>query len=479
MEPNISSQSISSTVLPRAHNAVLYLTPLTQNLDLASSEGQQWRVWRSRFSSGFSSKNITAMLPSILEEVAIFRDILLAKAGENNTWGPVFPLEALTTNLTFDVIGRATLGIRLHEQTREPGPLRRALLDQLTHCLFDYNILTLGRILSPIRHWKMARNTRIMRKFLLPHVVSRLESPRSALNDRATIVDFAVEEYNEEATPQEENKPKLSDEEFIETVIAQLKLFLFAGHDTTATSICWVLHCLAKDPAAADLVRAEHDAVLGAGTHETMERLQASPHLLNQLPYTLACIKEALRLWPSVGPIRDGSSSFSFAVPGASVPFPTEGFMIWDGIRAAMRWEHLWVRPLEFIPERWLASPGDPLYPKKNAWHPFGLGFRNCIGQELALVEIKAVLTLVMRDLDIDCGWEEWDALRCAGSQNQRSKRKKLIRFDSINKGPKYAVDGHRCYQVGLGTPHTKAGMPVHVKRRSSPIRHVGSQASN
>jgi len=93
------------------------------------------------------------MLPSILEEVVIFRDILLAKAGENNnTWGPVFQLEALTTNLTFDVIGRATLGIRLDEQTRAaPSLLRRALLDQLTHCLFDYNILTLANILSPIR----------------------------------------------------------------------------------------------------------------------------------------------------------------------------------------------------------------------------------------------------------------------------------------------------------------------------------------
>jgi cytochrome P450 len=76
-------------------------------------------------SPGFGSKNITAMLPSILEEVVIFRDILLAKAGENNTWGPVFQLEALTTNLTFDVIGRATLGIRLDEQTRAAPSLLR------------------------------------------------------------------------------------------------------------------------------------------------------------------------------------------------------------------------------------------------------------------------------------------------------------------------------------------------------------------
>jgi cytochrome P450 len=283
----------------------------------------------------------------------------------------VFQLEALATNLTFDVIGRAALGIRLDEQTRAPGPLRRALLDQLTHCLFDYNILTLGKILSPIRQWKMARNTRVMRQFLRPHVIRKLQGSGSARTghdsptEGTTIVDFAVKEWNEEAALKEGPYSKRRDGEFIDIVIAQLKLFLFAGHDTTATSICWVLRCLAKHPGAATLVRAEHDAVLGAGTEETMKRLRASPRMLHQLPYTLACVKEALRLWPSVGPIRDGSSSFSFTVPGTSVSYPTEGFMIWDGIRAVMRWEHLWVRPLDFIPERWLASPGDPLYQRK------------------------------------------------------------------------------------------------------------------
>jgi len=99
--------------------------------------------------------------------------------------------------------------------------------------------------------------------------------------------------------------------------------------------------------------------------------------------------------------------------------------MIWDGIQAVMRRERLWVRPLDFLPERWLASPGDPLYPEKYAWHPFGLGPRSCIGRELALVEIKAVLALVVRDLDIDCVWEGWDAQRCEGYLSPKKKLKK------------------------------------------------------
>jgi len=243
----------------------------------------------------------------------IFRDILLAKAGENNTWGPVFQLEALTTNLTFDVIGRATLGIRLNKQTRAaPSLLRRALLDQLTHYLFDYNILTLAKILSPIRQWKMARNTRIMRQFLRPHIISsklqgggsdsaHTAGRDSPLEESDTVVDFAVKEWNKEAALlQHEGGPypkRLDADEFIDTVIAQLKLFLFTGHDTTATSIYWVLHCLAKHPGAAASVCAEHDVVLGeAGTNETIQRLRASPRVLHQLPYTLACVKGALRL---------------------------------------------------------------------------------------------------------------------------------------------------------------------------------------
>jgi len=398
-------------VLAKLANVVKFLYPLTQNLDILTSEGDRWRVWRSRFNPGFSSKSLTALIPTILEETVVFRDILRAKAGKDGGWGDVFPLEPLATNLTFDVIGRAALDIRLHEQTRGPGLLQQAMIDQLSQGVFEYNLWTLPTRLNPIRLWKIARNTRTMREALLPSIYARLESSVATKPSAKakTIVDLAVREFLQEDAGKG-NQAKV-DDAFIDIVLSQLKIFVFAGQDVTSTSICWAIHCLAKYPSAAAKVRAEHDTILGTNLDDVVPKLQASPHLLNQLTYTLAFVKETLRMYPGVGPVRGGTRDFNFDVPG-SEPYPTEGFMILDAVRATSRAEHIWVRPNEFLPERFTASPGDPLYPPKNAWHPFGLGPRNCIGQELALSELKVVLALVARELDIDCAWDKWDIVQ-------------------------------------------------------------------
>ncbi|KAK4447826.1 cytochrome P450 [Podospora aff. communis PSN243] len=450
IDPAMATQGVTNhQQLQKVENMLRILHPLAQNLDILTTHGPQWRVWRSRFNPAFSSKSITALVPALLEEAVVFRNILRSKVGKDGSWGDVFPLEPLTTNLTFDVIGRAALDVRLDEQLRGPGPLQKALVDQLAQGVFEANIWTIPKRLNPIRWWKIARNNKTMRSVLLPSIFSRLESSMAtepSLKPK-TIVDLAVREFLREA-PTKGTQLKV-DDAFIDTVLAQLKIFIFAGHDVTSTTICWAFHCLAKFPEKAAKMRAEHDAVLGTDLEQVVARIHASPHILNQLPYTLAFIKETLRLFPGVGPVRGGVPNFNFDVPGG-VPHPTKGFMILDAVRATSRAEHIWMRPDDFLPQRFLVAPDDPLYPPKNAWHPFGLGPRGCIGQELALTEVKVVLALVVRELEIDCAWEKWDALKGT------SKEVAL----------KETIEGDRCYQSGPNTPHTKEQMPVHVRLR-------------
>jgi len=56
----------------------------------------------------------------------------------------------------------------------------------------------------------------------------------------------------------------------------------------------------------------------------------------------------------------------------------------------------------EFIPERWYSKP--ELLLNKDAFAPFSLGVYGCIGKQLAYMEIRTVITLLVLNFDIRFG---------------------------------------------------------------------------
>jgi cytochrome P450 len=128
--------------------------------------------------------------------------------------------------------------------------------------------------------------------------------------------------------------------------------------------------------------------------------------------------------------------------------FPTEHCQVWIVHEALHRNPAYWPEPDSYIPDRWLASPEDPLYPVKGAWRAFEIGPHNCIGQTLAMTEIKIVLVLVLREFSIKPTYEEWDRL-------------------NPTKGVKTAR-GERAYQVagGGGGQHSADRYPCRVEVR-------------
>ncbi|MCJ1428252.1 hypothetical protein MMC29_006160 [Sticta canariensis] len=91
---------------------------------------------------------------------------------------------------------------------------------------------------------------------------------------------------------------------------------------------------------------------------------------------------------------------------------PNRGCVVWGDHQGVHHNPKHWQYPYDFIPERWLVPEGDPLYPPKYAWRPFEHGPRNCIGQQLALTEIKIILVLTVRELLISDAYREWDTLK-------------------------------------------------------------------
>ena len=224
-----------------------------------------------------------------------------------------------------------------------------------------------------------------------------------------SVMDLALTAYLTENV--EKNVAGGIDNTFKKFAISQIKLFLFSGHDTTSSSICYLFYVLSQNLSALKHVRTEHDKIFGPDPTMAASLITERAYLLNQLPYTLAVIKETLRLYPAVSSTRAGEPGFN-VTDDTGRQFPTNGFLVWANPQIIQRDPAYWPRADEFIPERWLVPPGDVLHPIKGTWRPFEYGPRNCIGQELAMIEMKIVMVMTLRTFDIQPAYEEVDGHR-------------------------------------------------------------------
>ncbi|KAI0423485.1 vera protein [Xylaria sp. FL1042] len=451
-------QFTQSRSLPKLHELTEYIRPLTFGRDIVSTEGQEWKTWRARFNRGFNSRNIIRLLPGIIDDVQAFADninTMTGKIGDPRTWGPVFQLREKAADLTLDVICRVTLDMQLQQQSCSSNTLLKTILNDQVRLM---NLLNdSGGFIRRYIPWHrnmIVRNNRVLDSIIRPFI-DRLVMAEAVNSTEGT--NSAVEAAIQHTLVVHHNKGSQSStewEDIADIITSNVKAFLFAGEDTTASTICFMFKCLQDCPSALARLRAEHDEALGGVPSEAASILRRNPQLLYNLPYTLGVIKETLRLYPLASTARQSPSEFDLIImddiTGLEQYYPLKGFAPWVAAGGVHQSPKYWPRSSEFLPERWLMTDkSDPLYPCKEAWIPFSSGPRNCIGMELALAQLRLVCVLVARSLDIKEAWDEWDEI------NGR-------RVTPVEK-----ICGQRLYAVGAGPVHPKDGMPVQVRVRS------------
>ncbi|XP_035393619.1 cytochrome P450 4B1-like [Cygnus atratus] len=172
----------------------------------------------------------------------------------------------------------------------------------------------------------------------------------------------------------------LSDED----LRAEVDTFMFEGHDTTASGISWLLYCLALHPQYQQQCREEIQGILG--DRDTIEWED-----LGKMTYTTMCIKESLCLFPPVPVLsRQLSTPVTFS-DGRSLP---AGCQVVLDIFAIHRNQDVWEDPEVYDPLRF--SPENSAQRHSHAFLPFSAGYRNCIGQQFAMSEMKVALALTL-----------------------------------------------------------------------------------
>ncbi|KAL8604238.1 hypothetical protein ACOMHN_014806 [Nucella lapillus] len=171
----------------------------------------------------------------------------------------------------------------------------------------------------------------------------------------------------------------------IDDIQEEVDTFMFEGHDTTAASMNWCTYLIGSDDKVQDRVHQELDRVFGDSDRmPTMNDLK-------ELKYLECCIKEALRLYPSV-PYFGRTTTEEAKFGPYTVPEGVSVVVFASAIHRDPRW---FPEPDRFDPDRFLPENSTRRHPY--AYIPFSAGLRNCIGQKFALLEEKSVLSAIFR----------------------------------------------------------------------------------
>ncbi len=232
----------------------------------------------------------------------------------------------------------------------------------------DYQYRLLRGPGSPWR--RMIASRRVLDRIVYEEIGRRRAAPDPERMDILSLLLTARAEAGEAFTDRE--------------VRDQVMTLMFAGHDTSTSTVAFMMHELARHPDVLARLRAEQDEVLG-GAPPTIEELE------RELPYLEMVLDEVLRLYPPawIGP-RRAVEDFEFG----GHPVPAGAYVNYSSW-ASHRIPEVFPDPEAFLPERFSRERKAAL--PRGAYIPFGGGSRICIGKRFGQTEVKLVATMLLQ----------------------------------------------------------------------------------
>ena len=183
-------------------------------------------------------------------------------------------------------------------------------------------------------------------------------------------------------------------------------IFSFAGHDTTGHTMTWFLYELAKNPDIQKKLQKELDEKIWNVCKS--ENREISYDDFKNTPYLTKCIVETLRLWPAVcnGTFREMEyDDWITGSNGEKVILP-KGTRVQISTWSRHRNPKLWGPTAEkFDPDRqfngselWDGKVFTASNPNSERFSPFTFPPRDCIGKNFAQMEMRVVISNLLRD---------------------------------------------------------------------------------
>jgi cytochrome P450 len=319
----------------------------------------------------FHRRSRMIMLPAFhREHIAASVDVIIEETdralGEMRP-GATIDLYSWTRHLAMRVAMRALFGLDPDSEHARSVDAAGLFEEALSFYASDYLLRIFRHRRSP---WaSMQRAARRLDQVIYSEISRRRATGERGQDILSLLLDA-----------EDEDGDRLNDGQIRDEVMT----LLFAGHDTTTSTVSFMFYELARHPEIVARLLAEQDRELPGGVPTRTQLLSGE---LTELEMVL---EETLRKYPPawVGPRR---SIEPFEFEGQAVPGHTFiNYCSW----ASHHLPEVFPQPQEFRPERFTADARAAL--PKGAYVPFGGGSRTCIGMRFGQLEVRTIATLIL-----------------------------------------------------------------------------------
>jgi cytochrome P450 len=345
-----------------------------------NAEGESWKVHRRIISKGLDVKHLQHFYPSIHKTTERFYNKLVKASNSTEPYS----IQEDLLRYTVDVTTSLAFGIEMNTLEQEGGVIQEHM-EKIFPVIFK-------RINLPIPFYKIYR-TKTDKEFdkaieVIDELVGEfIEAGRKRIEENPLLKENPENLLDAILVAAEEENAFTNDE-----IKGNLLTLLMAGEDTTAHSLAWCIYFLVQHPEIQEKMYEESCAVLGDST--LMEKYEDH----SKMTYIEGVINETLRLKP-VAPVLLVDAEKDVRVGEYDFPKGTKFFL---QTKAGGQNDSYFSEPTKFMPERWMKQISKCPVHNIEGFMPFGSGPRFCPGKNLAILEMKVVLSMLAKNFKIE-----------------------------------------------------------------------------
>lgn len=345
----------------------LILEPLIGDASVIAIEGDRHKQRRQLIMPSFHGDRLSIYGETICKLTRSIFDAIPP--------GETFSARTITQQVSLQIIFDIVFGLSEGGKSQQIKTLLTAMADRFSSPLASALLFfkSLQKNWGPRSPWGYFLQ---LREQLDDLIYAELQDRRTHPDDsRTDILSLMMAARDEEGQP-------MTDKELRDEIMT----LLFAGHETTATAMAWALYWLHRCPEVKTKLLAELDGLGGA----------TDPMTIAKQPYLTAVCQETLR--------RNPVAMLTFPrvaqEPVEILGYQFEAGTIFMGcMYLTLQRDDLYPNPKDFRPERFLEKKYSPY-----EFIPFGNGARRCVGEALALYEMKLAIATAMINYQMELG---------------------------------------------------------------------------